>query len=213
MQTASFAFMCVIWGLTWLAMKAGVASVPPLVFAGTRFLAAGTVLVALCLLRGVPLPVTRTDLPRLAAVTALMVVATYALLFWGMLFVSSGVSAVLDLAPTPVALLVIGVLLGDGWGLHAVLGWLFLVLFGSLLAYTIFLRLLRDWGPVRAGSYAYISPLIAMLAGVVVLHEQVTPFELAGVAAMLAGAWLCAPAKGGAVSGAPSGQVQAGKAA
>ncbi len=314
MQTASFALMCVIWGLTWLAMKAGVASVPPLVFAGTRFLAAGTVLVALCLVRGVPLPVTRADLPRLAAVTALMVVATYALLFWGMLFVSSGLSAVLDLAPTPVALLVIGALLGEerldrrrvmaigvgtlgllllfgtkavnaatgdagelagaaailasavayawgsvlarpllrrcrpdalagvttaaggavllllalvlepgavaalrgGWSLHAVLGWLFLVLFGSLLAYTIFLRLLRDWGPVRAGSYAYISPLIAVLAGVAVLHEQVTLVELAGAAAMLAGAWLCAPARAGARvaagSGAPSGDVEAREA-
>jgi drug/metabolite transporter (DMT)-like permease len=31
-----FALMCLIWGATWLAMKVGVASVPPVFFAGTR---------------------------------------------------------------------------------------------------------------------------------------------------------------------------------
>ena len=72
--------------------------------------------------------------------------------------------------------------------------WLFLVLFGSLLAYTIYLRLLRDWGPVRAGSYAFISPVIAVLVGIGVLHEQVSLLDVLGMAAMLTGAWLCASA-------------------
>ena len=64
--------------------------------------------------------------------------------------------------------------LRGAWGTQAWLGWLFLVLFGSLVAYTIYLRLLRDWGPVRAGSYAFVSPVIAVLVGVVVLHERFT---------------------------------------
>ena len=37
-EPAAFAVLCVIWGTTWIAMKAGVDSVPPLLFAGTRFL-------------------------------------------------------------------------------------------------------------------------------------------------------------------------------
>ena len=284
--------MCLIWGLTWLAMKAGIAAAPPLVFAGTRFVVAGGVLTAWCLARGVPLPTTRDSLPRLAAVTLLMVAATYGLLFWGMLFVPSGLSAVLDLAVMPIALLLIGALLGEErldrrrvaaigvgtlgllllfgpkaigaasgrvdelagaaailassvtyawgsvlarpllrrcrpealagltmtlggvvlvavavafepgataalrgqWGLHAWLGWLFLVLFGSLLAYTVYLRLLRDWGPVRAGSYAFVSPVIAVLVGIVALHEQLSLLDVLGMVAMLAGAGLCASA-------------------
>ena len=36
-----FALMCLIWGATWLAMKFAVASVPPIFFAGTRFVVAG----------------------------------------------------------------------------------------------------------------------------------------------------------------------------
>ena len=49
------------------------------------------------------------------------------------------------------------------WG-----GWLFLVLFGSLVAFTAYLRLIADWGPARAGSYAYVSPVIAVLLGMLV---------------------------------------------
>jgi drug/metabolite transporter (DMT)-like permease len=32
-----FLVMCVVWGLTWIAIKLGVVSIPPLLFAGTRF--------------------------------------------------------------------------------------------------------------------------------------------------------------------------------
>src|SRR5438309_7736115 len=106
MQVAAFGLMCLIWGLTWLAMKAGIAAVPPVVFAGTRFAVAGGALIAFCLMRSVPLPTARAGVLRLAGVTLLMVVATYGLLFWGMLFVPSALSAVLDLAIMPLALLV-----------------------------------------------------------------------------------------------------------
>src|SRR5882724_4583242 len=39
-----FLVMCVVWGLTWIAIKVGVASIPPLLFAGTRFVTAGAIL-------------------------------------------------------------------------------------------------------------------------------------------------------------------------
>ena len=45
------------------------------------------------------------------------------------------------------------------WDTKAWLGWLFLVLFGSLVGYTTYLRLLGEWRPVREGSYAFVSPL------------------------------------------------------
>src|SRR3954447_15384522 len=83
--------------------------------------------------------------------------------------------------------------LRGAWGYQAWLGWLFLVLFGSLMAYTIYLRLLRDWGPVRAGSYAFVSPVIAVLVGIVVLGERVTLLDALGMMVMLAGARLCVP--------------------
>lgn len=85
---------------------------------------------------------------------------------------------------------------GD-WGLAPWLAWLFLVLLGSLFAYTVFLALVRSWGASRAGAYAFVSPAIAVLLGVAFFGERVAPVSLAAMAIMLAGAWLTLrPAKG-----------------
>jgi drug/metabolite transporter (DMT)-like permease len=43
-QLGLFILMCLIWGNTWVGMRAGVSAVPPLFFAGTRFVAAGVIL-------------------------------------------------------------------------------------------------------------------------------------------------------------------------
>jgi drug/metabolite transporter (DMT)-like permease len=47
----------------------------------------------------------------------------------------------------------------------------FVVIVGSLIGFTIFLRLLRDWGAFYAGLFAFVSPVIAVGAGVVALGE------------------------------------------
>ena len=47
----------------------------------------------------------------------------------------------------------------------------FLVLGGSLIGFTVYMRLVRDWGAFRAGLYAFISPAVAVAAGVLVLSE------------------------------------------
>lgn len=60
---------------------------------------------------------------------------------------------------------------------------LFLVGAGSLAGFTIYMRLLRDWGAFRAGLYSFVSPVIAVGVGVVVLSEQVGWAE--GVGAVL----------------------------
>jgi len=73
---------------------------------------------------------------------------------------------------------------GAAWG-----GWLFLVLFGSLIAFTAYMRLIAVWGPTRAGSYAYISPVIAVLLGVLTLNERVGLRDGVGMALLLAAAF------------------------
>lgn len=47
----------------------------------------------------------------------------------------------------------------------------FIIVAGSLVGYTVYLRLLRDWGAFRAGLYAFVSPVIAVAAGVALLGE------------------------------------------
>lgn len=55
-----------------------------------------------------------------------------------------------------------------------------LVIGGSLIGFTIYVRLLRDWGAFRAGLYAFVSPAVAVAAGVVVLSEPFGPAEAIG---------------------------------
>ena len=42
-----FLFLCFVWGTTWLAMKVGIATVPPGLFAGSRWTVAGLVLLGI----------------------------------------------------------------------------------------------------------------------------------------------------------------------
>jgi drug/metabolite transporter (DMT)-like permease len=76
------------------------------------------------------------------------------------------------------------------WGAAAWASWSFLVLGGSIAAFTIYLRLVRDWGPSQAGSYCFVSPVIAMAIGVFGMGEQVSTLDLLGTATMLSAAWL-----------------------
>lgn len=63
-----------------------------------------------------------------------------------------------------------------------------LIVGGSLIGFTIYMRLVRDWGAFRAGLYAFISPAIAVTAGVVVLAEPFGWAEAVGSLLMFAAA-------------------------
>lgn len=89
--------MCLIWGSTWLAIKIGLGTLPPLSFAGIRFVLAAVVLFAGCALAGVPiLPRARADWGFLALSGALAFSVNHGLLFWGEQYISSGLAAVLQ---------------------------------------------------------------------------------------------------------------------
>jgi drug/metabolite transporter (DMT)-like permease len=281
-----FVVVCLIWGATWIAIRAGVEVVPPMLFAGTRLVVAGAVLLAWRRLSGAPVTIARAHWPLLGVVALFTMAATYAFLFWGMRTVPSGLSAIIHLSLFPVGLYVFGLAHGEErlsarqvtavalglaglailfgpaagargdaaepWGVTAIVasallygwgsvlsrpltrayapahiagwailvggvvllalavafepldrrvlaafaepqvlaGWLFLVLFGSLLAFTIYLRLLRDWSPVRAGMYAFVSPVIAVALGALVYGERLAAHQVAGGLVMLGAAWL-----------------------
>ncbi|CAN5564138.1 EamA family transporter [soil metagenome] len=93
---AAFTTLCVVWSSTWLAIKVGLDDLPPVSFAGLRFLIALVVLVAVSIGRVRLLPKTRADWVVLAFTGVLMFAVNYGLLFWGELHVSSGLAAVLQ---------------------------------------------------------------------------------------------------------------------
>jgi drug/metabolite transporter (DMT)-like permease len=68
----------------------------------------------------------------------------------------------------------------------------YLVVFGSMLAYSAFGYLLRNARPALATSYAYVNPIIALALGVALAGERVTRADLVGLALVLAAVALVA---------------------
>ncbi len=282
-----FVVMSLVWGLTWLPLKVGAAHVPPVFLAAARFLIAGA-LMLLWAGREVTM-VPRSAWPRLIGTALLLNTGNYTLLFWGVKYAPSGLSAIVNFGTIPIYTLlasrviagepinrqkVLAIALGtaglgflfatralgglsasqgdplEAAGLAAVAagtllyclgavlarpiagkmptltlaGWqtliggfglamasltlerigvddfmrlaswpvwpavVFLVICGSLMGFTIYMRLLRDWGAFRAGLYAFISPAIAVAVGVVVLGEPFGWSEAVGALLMFGAA-------------------------
>ena len=297
-NTLLFLLMSLIWGITWIATKAGLLVVPPLFFGAVRYiLVCALMLVVVRDLRGV---FGGGRAPRLIVTGALVVVGCYGFLYWGMQFVASGVAGVVNMSMNPVCLFGFAILFGQErptwrhaaalvlgicgllilfsgkaevagtsaelWGAAAMVlaalsyclgsvlsrplldeltplqltaaqalvgavglialslalepvsaetfrallspaplaGLLFLVIAGTFVAYTIFLRLVRDWGAPRAGLYSFVSPVVALFLGALVYAEPLTWRELTGAAIMLLAAAIAIARRGVPASPAPT---------
>jgi len=286
-QRAMFVFICFIWGTTWLAMKMGIATVAPGVFAGLRWSIAGALLL---LYRGCTgqrvLPPPRL-MPRLLFVSVLLITLNQVIQLYALKHITAGLAAVISSALTPIALLVFSVAFGqerfDGrrlgaigvgvvgvlmlfgpaamagtldlwemigaagvtigclcytagsvmtrpimrmvepvqlagltgfvgglvllvaslaiepgawdsmrfhWGWPAFLAWLYLLVPGALMSTTMYFLLVRDWGASRPGTYAFISPVIAVVTGVTCFGEKLDWGSAIGMTLMLAAAGL-----------------------
>src|SRR5438034_3694962 len=88
--------LCLIWGSTWLFIKLGLADLPPITFAGIRFVIAFLILASLVIARRARWPRTRAEWTLIAVSGALQFAFNYGLVFWGEQYISSGLAAVLQ---------------------------------------------------------------------------------------------------------------------
>jgi drug/metabolite transporter (DMT)-like permease len=271
-----------VWGSTYLAIRLALASFPPFFQMGTRFLAAGVLLMGWLLWRrartrgqAAPLPTAREWRNALIVGTLMLgggmgltatasqyvgsgLIATFIAVTpmmvcgWGLLFgqrpgrlelagMAVGLAGVLllvrgasfsaspigiaciagatlawslgsvlqtsklPLAAGPVGfasemlcggavLMLISLALGEqfSWPPQplATAAWLYLVVFGSLVAFSAYLYLLANASPAMATSYAFVNPLIALFLGVAVASETVTGGEWIACGVVLAGVFL-----------------------
>lgn len=269
----------VVWGSTYLAIRYAIETVPPLLSAGLRFLAAGLILLAVVVaVRGVSaLRVTPAQLGTAAAAGTLLLFGGNGLVSVAEQRVDSGVAALL-IACVPLWIVVLRTLLGDrpglataggvllgfagvaliflpgggsggtdvgyaalcvlaslswaagsllatrrpvpadpltlstvemlagglvllvvaagrgeltGFSFGAVSGrsWLalaYLVVFGSLIAFTAYVWLLGNAPVSVVSTYAYVNPAVAVLLGALVAGERLTGASLAGGLVVLA---------------------------
>ncbi|GGK00394.1 drug/metabolite exporter YedA [Pseudomonas matsuisoli] len=267
---ASFFALYFVWGSTYLVIKFGIASWPPLLMAGIRFLVAGSLIYAWCRFRGAANPslrewgagaivgilllavgnggVTVAEHMGVDSGIAALCVATvplFALLFgmiWGQrtrglewagialgLFgigllnlgsnlQASTLGAVLILIaaaswafgsmwskhlPLPrgamasgvemlaagVVLLMASLISGERMtAAPTATGWFalaYLIVFGSIIAFSAYVYLLKHVRPAAATSYAYVNPVVAVLLGVGFAGERVGGEELLAMAVIV----------------------------
>jgi drug/metabolite transporter (DMT)-like permease len=61
----------------------------------------------------------------------------------------------------------------------------YLSVFGSLFGLVAFTYLLKNVRVTKVSTYAFVNPVIAVLLGVLVLHERLAPAEIAGMAVIV----------------------------
>lgn len=70
---------------------------------------------------------------------------------------------------------------------RSILGFLYLVTFGSLIGFTAYVYLLAHTTAAKASTYAYVNPIVAVLLGWAFANEPVTSRTLVAAAVILAG--------------------------
>ena len=90
----AWAAVCLFWGTTYLAIRIGVASLPPALFAGIRFTIAGSLFLLYLKCRGLPFP-TRGEFRDIAIVAIALLVMANGLVVWAEQWVPSSLTALL----------------------------------------------------------------------------------------------------------------------
>jgi len=90
-----FGSLCFVWGSTWLAIKVGLGSLPPLTFAGLRFIAAFGLLLALALARRIEFPRDGESWRVMLFLGLTQIAFPYAFTFWGEQYMTAGLTALL----------------------------------------------------------------------------------------------------------------------
>jgi drug/metabolite transporter (DMT)-like permease len=93
-----YVILVLIWGTTWAAIKVGVASVPPFVFAFDRAVAVSAILTAASVALGLRFPRDRRTLLAAAFAGIVNTGSSWAIIFWSEQYVPSGLVAVFGAA-------------------------------------------------------------------------------------------------------------------
>jgi drug/metabolite transporter (DMT)-like permease len=107
---------------------------------------------------------------------------------------STVLSAAMQMISGGAMLLIVGLLAGEGMRVHfasitlrSVLSLGYLIVFGSIIAFTVYVWLVTLSSPSRISTYAYVNPVVAVLLGWAVAGEALGVRTLAATAIILAG--------------------------
>jgi drug/metabolite transporter (DMT)-like permease len=90
-----FGSLCFVWGSTWLAIKVGLGSLPPLTFAGIRFIIASSLLAGYVVAKRIELPRDAGTWRIMIFLSLTQIAVPYALTFWGEQYMTAGLTSLL----------------------------------------------------------------------------------------------------------------------
>lgn len=277
--------VCILWGSTYLAIRIGVGEFPPTIFAGIRFLVAGSLMLAFSVHNGLKLPVSFSEVMKISVVGLFLLLGGNGCVVWAETRIHSGMASLI-VATVPLFMALIelvlpnrpklnikgwlGLLIGFGgvallvfpsssktptdiigimllligafsWALGSVysksfktsssiipnialqmlaggLGlsivgaffgefssihvtskgigaMLYLIFFGSIVGYSCYVYILQKWPATKAGTYAYVNPLVAILLGALILNEPISISVVLSTAVILGGVILVQTSK------------------
>lgn len=123
----AYAFICIIWGTTYLAIKVAVAHYPPFLMAGTRQLVSGIIMLAIALMINRKADLSRKNLLQQSLIGFLLITVGNGLVTWAEQYVQSGVAALIC-STMPISAVVINIIRGE-----EKLNWLIIV--GMILGF------------------------------------------------------------------------------
>lgn len=172
-----YTLICLIWGSTWLAIKIGLETMPPLFAAGARFALASAVLYAYVRLSGIPIPFDRAMRKYYASVALYSFSVPFALVYWGEQHISSGLTSILfGIYPFSVALFSFLFLPDEKLNLSKIAG----IVLGFAGVFVIFANDIRmnDTSAVW-GMAAVVASAVMQAFSVIVIKKEghaVSPF-------------------------------------
>jgi drug/metabolite transporter (DMT)-like permease len=154
---AAYMVVALVWGSTYLAIRIGVQRLPPALFGGMRFLAAGTVLLLLALALGKRLPSRPKDWVTAAVVGIMLLAVGNGGVIWAEQWVESGTVAILIVTGALMMALFDAVIPGSDarptWRQFVAL----LIGFGGTV-------LLVGGNPASLGEAGWVGPLVVIVA-------------------------------------------------
>ena len=107
----------------------------------------------------------------------------------------------------------LGLLRVERFSTAAVLSLVYLVLFGSILAYTAYTWLLQNASVSNVATYAYVNPVVAIILGWLVLDEQINGAMIVGGAMIVLAVAVVIRSEVRSTGAAGSAEARAGAAA
>jgi drug/metabolite transporter (DMT)-like permease len=91
----TYILLCLLWGSTWMVIRASLESLTPFISIGARFITASFFILILMKLRGVPLQRDKESIRIYVLMGILSFVIPFGLVYWAEQFVPSGLASVL----------------------------------------------------------------------------------------------------------------------